>query len=80
MGHWSLGGSEEFGDFDPVAIIDHDNFTASDLFLIGVKNDGTLRGLVQLDDRAWRQLQNIAHGHLTRAKLDGQFDPQKIKA
>jgi hypothetical protein len=67
-------GSQNLGDTDAEAIVDDDDFAAGEAFPIDEQIDWSIRGLIELNDGAGGELQDVAHGHLAGAEFDRELD------
>src|SRR5690349_20859752 len=82
FGHWAFAGhqllsvghasrlcSDHFCDLYAKPVLDHDDFAKRDLLLVYVEVDRSVGDLVELDDRASVELENVPHRHLTGAEF-----------
>jgi hypothetical protein len=70
------GGGDDFGDADAEAIIDDDDFAAGEAFAVNEEINRGIGRLIELDDGAGGELEDVAHGHLAGAEFDGELDAE----
>ena len=61
-------------DFDGEIFFDDNDLAEGDEFIVDVESDGIIGALVELDDGAWGEFEDIAHGELAGTEANGELD------